>query len=485
MALPWKPPDQIGTIVGTMRSRAPTLILAILATLPAMALAGGCVDSQGNRVSMQNWLSSPPAEKKESPAPGTRGQADAGEKQLARSSATRDADDASSRRRDSAGGADGSRGGTAPSPPAPAKEPPRIRVEMVDEAADAAEESAPPKPAASPNAIHSDVLLINKETISVNDILEPISPELEKLSGEVAPNIYFGRATELIRQQIIEAVAQLLVWRKAQSTINEEMEKSLMKAVDKMEKDRINREFQGRETLYDKYLARHGKTRDQVRERLRKSIVIDSYLRERLLPLVPNPRKQELLSYYNANLGEFTRPGRREMFLIEVPISAFLKQQRSPGAGELQEATEKARAEIEAAAAALEAGEPFEEVAKRVSRGPNAQQGGAWGFIESPLKGRWEVPSKQLFQLKEGQTGTILEAAKSFFIVKAGKVENRQIMDFNEAQPQIANILKQRRFNKLRADFLQEELKQSTLGSLDEFVAEVLRAVPDPKVPAR
>jgi parvulin-like peptidyl-prolyl isomerase len=173
------------------------------------------------------------------------------------------------------------------------------------------------------------------------------------------------------------------------------------------------------------------------------------------------------------------------MFLIDVPIAAFLEQRRSPSESQIQEAAAKARAVIDEAATALKAGEPFQEVAKRLSRGANTDQGGAWGFIEQPLKGRWETPSKKLFELKEGETSEILEAAKSFFIVKVGKVEERQITDFNESQPQIANTLKQRRFNKLRADFLQDELKKSTIGSLDEFVAEVLRAVPDPKTSGR
>jgi hypothetical protein len=456
----WKRPKRAGTIAQIMEICRPASLRAVIMVIVAAALAGGCVDSQGDRVKAQ----------------------DADAKQRNQASRSQEADD-SSRPRDRGGATakpetEGAAIGTASG-----KERARIRIEPAEEQGDDSGEAGPSRPQASVNAIHSDVLIVNKETISVNDVLEPISPELEKLSGEVPPNIYFGRATELIRQQIIEAVAQQLVWRKAQQMINEDMEKGLKKAVDKMEKDRINREFQGRETLYDKYLVKHGKTREEVRERLRRSIVIDSYLRERLLPLVPNPRKQELLNYYNANLGEFTQSGRREMFLIEVPATAFLENRRSPSASEIKEANDKARAAIEEAATALEAGEPFEQVAQRVSRGPNAEAGGAWGFIESPLKGRWEAPSKQLFALKEGQTGTILEVANSFFIVKAGKVEDRKIIDFNEAQPQIANTLKQRRFNKLRADFLQDELKQSTLGSLDEFVAEVLRAVPDPKAP--
>jgi parvulin-like peptidyl-prolyl isomerase len=470
-----------------MEIRCPALSCQVISMLILVVLGGGCVDAKGNRVTVQEWLSasSQPAESKEGQMPKDRRQQIFGDEQRSHAPSTPESTHGPSGSGKRARTAADSPADAAPSSSVPAKTQPRPRIEQADEQNGEAGEQGRSQPQASPNAIHSDVLLVNKETISVNDILEPISPELEKLSGEVPPNIYFGRATELIRQQIIEAVAQQLIWRKAQKDISEDMEKGLKKAVDKMEKERINREFQGRETLYDKYLAKHGKTRAEVRERLRRSIVIDSYLRERLLPLVPNPRKQDLLNYYNANIGEFTKHGRREMYLIDVPVAAFLPLRKSPSPGEAQEATEKARAAIEEAAAALAAGESFEAVARRISKGSNAEEGGAWGFIESPLKGRWEAPSKKLFEMKEGQISEILEVAKGYFIVKVGKVEERQIIDFNDAQPQIANALKQRRFNKLRADFLQDELNKSTLGSLDEFVAEVLRAIPNPKMPER
>lgn len=401
------------------------------------ALSPGCMDDQGNRITLQQWMSKP-----QNPPKQDR-------------------------------------------PPKPAEDEPGRPSDHAERRSVAASNDARAAEPPSPGAVHSDSLLVNNETISVNDVLEPVSTELEKLRNELPPDLYVIRAGEMIRQQIIEAVAELLVWRRAQQMINEDMEKGLKKAIEKMEKDRINREFQGRETLYDKYVAKHGKTRDQVRERLRRSIVIDSYLRERLLPLVPAPRKQELLDYYNANLAEFSQAGRREMFLIDVPAAAFLERRKSPSEADLEAATQKARALIDEAAAALQAGQPFEEAAKKYSRGVNAERGGAWGYIERPLTGRWEVPSKKLFEMKEGEVSEVIEAAASFFIVKAGKIEEGKTLTFDDAQPQIANTLRQRRFGKLRAEFLQEELRKSTIGSLDEFVAEVLRAIPQPQRPSR
>ncbi len=331
-----------------------------------------------------------------------------------------------------------------------------------------------------PHAIYPDALIVNNETITVNDVLEPILPTVEKMAGELPPKTYYERVADLVRRQIVEAVADHLIWRRAQETIKEEVESQIGKVVDKMEKDRINRDFDGSETRYEKYLARRGKSRGDVRRRLRRSIIIESYLRERLQPLVPAPRKQELLRYYEAHIDEFSSPARREMFLIDVPAAAFLERGWLATETQFQSALSQARQAIAEAAAALAAGEPFEETAKKHSRGLNKAQGGAWGFIEAPLQGRWATPSQRLFEMQAGEVSGIIETPDGFFIVKLGRIEGGDVVSFQDAQPEIIDRLRQERFNRLRQDFLEKELEQSTFGSLDAFITEVLKALPKP-----
>lgn len=359
---------------------------------------------------------------------------------------------------------------------------------------DAPEDHPPPAPSPRrkdpppPGAIFADTLPIHGESIRVSDILEPILPKLEKLADELPAPAYYTRAADIVRLQIVENVAQELIWRRASTQINDDIKPQLDKAVDKTEKDRINREFQGRETLYVQYLTKQGRTRDEIRERLRRAIVIDSYLRDRLLPLVPPPRRNELFDYYQTHRTEFSRPERREMWLIEVPIEEFLDFRKPITRADEQAAMKSAREKIEAAAAALDKGEPFEEVAKTHSLGPHREDGGAWGYItaasdrtKGPLQGRWAEPSRILFELEPDQRSDIIEFAKCFFIVKAGKFDPGMEASFQEAQPHIVDTLKQQRFARLRADFLQGELDKITIGSLDDFMQKVMDEIPPSK----
>jgi parvulin-like peptidyl-prolyl cis-trans isomerase-like protein len=402
--------------------------------LRLLMIAMGFVDSGGNRITMQGWW-----QHRSAPMPST-----------ARSAQVDEIATSENERPPSAVRNENSR-------------PPQV--------ADSANNEATESPGAS--AIQADALIVNDETIRVGDILEPLTPKLEELVRELPPESYYQKAMQLVRLQIIEAVAQHLIWRRAQRHLTDEMKPQLDKAVDKMEKDRINREFGGRETVYEKYLARHGKTRADVRERLKRSLVIDSYLRDRLLQLIPAPRKSELEDYYRTHVSQYSQPERRELFLIDIPIRAFLDPSRPITPADEAAAEQAARHTVEEAATALKGGEEFQAVARKFSQGLHTDEGGAWGFItaptdrmSAPLQGRWAAPSTRLFKLKPGETSEIIESARSFFIVKCGQSEGGQSLSFQEAQPKIVGEIRQQKFLERRAAPSPED-QQSPLEPAD------------------
>ncbi len=347
-------------------------------------------------------------------------------------------------------------------------------------------ETARPVRAPSAHAVRSDGLLVNDEVVTVEDILEPIRSQLEQVAETLPAELYERRAAELIRQRLVQSVAQLLIYRRANVTISEEVEPQIQKSIDKMERDRINREFGGRETEYEKYLLANGTTRQEVRRRLRRALVVDGYLRERLQQRVDPPRKQALWKAYQAMKAKYARPERRELFLIHLPIRHFygdeVLRKRRPATSEEQAAAWRQSEEaINAAQAALAAGTLFEDVAKEYSKGVHKKDGGAWGFISAPLMAEWAVPTKQLFEMKENTVSDIIKTDEGYFIVKLGNIDGGQVKSFKDAQPELIRLLKDRQFQRLRGEFLQKELERSTIGSLDAFAAEVFRAAPRPK----
>ncbi len=343
------------------------------------------------------------------------------------------------------------------------------------------------------STIRPGTLSILGEFITVSDVLEPLQPQLERLASTSPPSQYYERVTQLVWQELRALITEYLIYNRAKDLITEEMEAGLEDAVDRMERDRINREFRGRETEYLNHLEERGKSREDVRKRLRRIVVVDRYLRDRLLPLVPQPRKRELLDYYNSHTAKYSTRERRELFLIDVPAAAFFER-FPPRPEDLPLAEQKARNAIEAAARELAEGKPFEEVARTHSHGVNKDKGGAWGFIASPMTGRWEKPYQRFITLQEGQVSEIIEVAHSaprgtsvtsFFIVKAGRIEPAKIKSFQEAQPEIVDILREERFQKRKVEFLEREFKRAGIGSLEDFGNQVMRAVPEPGMASR
>jgi len=342
--------------------------------------------------------------------------------------------------------------------------------------------AARPAPEREPSraAITSDVLVLNDQTVDVMDVLDPIRGILSEAAKTRSPADYRKFRDDIVRRQIVEAVAERLIWQEARNAVSDDVKPQLERIVVAMEKDRINREFGGLETNYEKYLTRNGRTRADVRKMLERGVMIDKYLKDRLFPLIASPTRNELKKYYDQHVADFTSQSRRELFLIDIPIAAFLESRRVVTDAQIAAATVKARAQADEAARAIAAGKPFEDVARQYSKGLHKEKGGGWGFINEPLQGRWETPSKRLFTLNQGQVSEIIEAEKAFFIVKAGVVEYARTTPFTEAQPEIMKKIRQERFVKLRGDFLQKRFAKSQVGSLDNFYRRVLSACPPP-----
>jgi hypothetical protein len=337
-------------------------------------------------------------------------------------------------------------------------------------------------------SIETPILFVNDDVITVKEVLDPLREEMTAKTRELAPSEYRRYMGQRLMTQVVHLIDEILAYGEVKKEVTEDMENAIKKAVDQTERNRINAEFGGRFSRYEAWLESNGESREDVRKRIRRRILVQRYLQDKFLPLVRAPNRQELWKYYEKHPDEFTEPLRVEMFLIDVPYWAFLEGTPSDDRQTMWpkvsgprrlEARRAAQRHMDLAVQEIKSGIPFESVAQSYSKGPNSAKGGAWGTI-SPggLTGRWAEAAEALFQLKTGQVGDVVRTDDGLFLVKAGQRSERRVIPFIDAQTLIEKRLVKEQQDRLESDFLNKLRSKATLGDVPSFLKAVYDAAP-------
>jgi hypothetical protein len=144
------------------------------------------------------------------------------------------------------------------------------------------------------------------------------------------------------------------------------------------------------------------------------------------------PGEAEIARYYQAHRQDFARPER-------VRLRQILTGDRK--------AAEEARREIAA-------GTPFEEVSRRLSRGPRADGGGYQGELA-----RGDLPpsfADLIFALKPGEVSPVVPAEYGFHLFQVTAREPAEVMPLAAARGEILGRLRQQRADQLLRSLVQE-----------------------------
>ncbi len=182
-------------------------------------------------------------------------------------------------------------------------------------------------------------------------------------------------------------------------------------------------------------LQREGISYDEYREQVSKQIQ-RTKLMQRQVRNVPDASDDDAKKFYDENPAEFERP--EEILVRHILIAV------TPGSTEEEKAS--ARAKAEEALAEVRGGGDLAEIAKRVSAGPTAAEGGSLGWIRRGDT----VPDFEaaIFALDEGALSDVVETQIGFHIVRVeGKHAARKI-PFSEVKEVIKRRLVQDQIEK-------------------------------------
>jgi peptidyl-prolyl cis-trans isomerase C len=286
----------------------------------------------------------------------------------------------------------------------------------------------PPQAKPVPAKLPEIVARVNGQPITLTEFRQALR-EYESRSGPVMPDnrdeVYRGVLDDLVALHLLDAELG-----------NRKMD------VKPGELEAAMQELRGRfpnEKAYRDALAQQKMTPDQLRERTRRSLLINQLLEEEVGKRI-SVRPTEVAAFYEQNPNRFAQPesARVSHILIAVPAGA-------PGA--TRDAARTRAAELSRKA---RAGADFAALARQHSNDASRSRGGDLGFI---VRGQAQPPFEQAaFALAPGEVSDPVETVYGFHVIKGGEKRPAQTMPFGQAAGQVEQyLLDQRRQEQARA----------------------------------
>jgi len=360
---------------------------------------------------------------------------------------------------------------------------PTLRSETKDSpVASKDNQAAPPRETTARHpegSVGAAVLVVNRDHITADEVLRRAKPQLQSTAMTYDQDVYFRRAEDILVEVIRELISETVLYQEIAARITEEQEPAVQKAVDKEVGNLATLEAGGSEVLLEKKLAEQGSNMDELKKQLRKQIVTQQYLRERMKPKVIVTR-DELWEYYQANQGDFVEPASVHLLLIEIDAAKNLPEGMSwdhANSTDRQAAQAKAEATVKLVQEKLAKGVDFATVAKEHSTAVSSKIGGDMGWI-SKGSYRLKVLEDAAFSLNVGEVSKPICVETRTYLVKVAEFKPGRTIGFAEAQDEIKQQMEQAVYRKLVMEYLTKISQKAQIGSLGEFLDEVVARLP-------
>ncbi len=192
---------------------------------------------------------------------------------------------------------------------------------------------------------------------------------------------------------------------------------------------------------FKKFLEERGITEEAYREEIRRKILINKLMNYEIKLKVAVP-EEEVKEYYLKHKEEFRLPEGAEVWMIFIP-------------------KEEGKELAENIFAKILSGESFEDLAKKYSKGPHAEEGGRFGFVkEGDL-----VKEIDDFVFNTNKPLGFVERPEGYYIIKVKRYKERYI-PFEEVKEKIKRKLLKEKFDKRYKSWLNELFEKATIRIL-------------------
>ncbi len=272
--------------------------------------------------------------------------------------------------------------------------------------------------------VNDDIVTLSE----VDDAGAPIYREIKRKYGDDAQAEISQARREVLNQLVDQKLMEQVIKRYDITASDTEVDLAI---------DDVKKQNGITQEALERALTREGigweDYREQVRKQIERTKLVNRQVHNRTKVSDADAKK-----YYESHPEEFKQDDEILVRHIMIPIG--------PGATEAQKAA--ARKKAEEVLAKVRAGADFAQLAKQVSAGPTAAQGGSLGWVRrGDTLPEFEAAA---FVLDKGQTSDLVQTKIGFHIIRIEDKRPAHTLAFNEAKEAIKRKITQ---DKIEAEF--------------------------------
>lgn len=307
--------------------------------------------------------------------------------------------------------------------------------------------AAPPVPEGS-YVVDAMVGQVNGQAIYATDALEPISAQLAALGARLPRAAFRDQARRLIIGRMDQIVADALILGEAERDLSEAEQMGLRNILREQREEFLRQFGQGSIAVADSTLMeREGRTLEQRMTAEREKILVQRYLRQKLLPKI-NVTRRDVERYYNDNIKEYRPEAGKIVRIIRVEGTANADRVDKQ----------------------LSEGTAFAEVA---SSRINSYQRDRGGLMEGKIVGDNPFGPAALNEafttLKSGEHSQRIKVGSDFWWLYLESIESGKQRSLSEVQLEIEDILRRQRFQLLSTRYRERLFVEGTYNPIEQM----------------